>query len=149
MTKKIDREAIIAELKREALDDPEIGWLSDLSGRDLEWDERDEVIIFGKWDGSIDVGQLAGIVEGLIDKNSQVLLSRLERAEKNADTYQTLYEQRAESLEQAEQAVQRVLAMAQDWEANGNSCAVGGRSADVWHATANAILRALDGDGRG
>lgn len=75
-----------------------------------------------------------------------VLLSRLEQAEMNADTYQTLYEQRAESLEQAEQAVQRVRAMAQDWEANGNSCAVGDRSADVWHATANAILRALDGD---
>ena len=52
-------------------------------------------------------------------------------------------------LEHAEQAVTRVRAMAQDWEANGNSCAVGDRSADVWHATANAILRALDGDGRG
>lgn len=36
------------------------------------------------------------------------LLTRLEQAEKNAETYQTLYEQRAESLEQAEQAVQRV-----------------------------------------
>lgn len=51
-------------------------------------------------------------------------------------------------LEQAEQDVQRVRAMAQDWESNGNSCAVGDRSADVWHATANAIRRTLDGDPR-
>lgn len=35
------------------------------------------------------------------------LLSRLEQAERNADTYQKLYEQRAESLEQDEQAVDR------------------------------------------
>lgn len=36
------------------------------------------------------------------------LLNRLEQAERNADTYQKLYEQRAESLEQAEQAVARM-----------------------------------------
>lgn len=39
------------------------------------------------------------------------LLTQLEQAEKNADTYQTLYEQRAESLEQAEAQVARVREM--------------------------------------
>lgn len=83
------------------------------------------------------------------------LLSRLEQAEQDAYGFREGYEilkraliKQGEHLEQAEQAVQRVRAMAQDWEANGNSCAVGDRSADVWHATANAILRALDGDAR-
>lgn len=85
-----------------------------------------------------------------------IVLERLEQAEQALEATERQVvarsgETAAERIwrgraEQAEQQVARVRAMAQDWEANGNSCAVGDRSADVWHATENAILRALDGE---
>ena len=65
------------------------------------------------------------------------LLSRLEQAERNADTYQTLYEQRAESLEQAEQAVQRVREMSAHR-----------KEIRLDYVGLIDLDRALDGDGR-
>lgn len=82
MSEKFDRESIISELKYEALDEPETGWLSDLARRDLVWEERDEIIAIGDdWFGSVDVGHLAGIVESIISKHTEELATRLEQAE--------------------------------------------------------------------
>lgn len=75
------------------------------------------------------------------------LLSRLEQAERNADTYQKLYEQRAESLEQAEQAVTRVREVLGGYpnEAHGESC----EGSYCSNCLIGDLHRALDGDTRG
>lgn len=70
------------------------------------------------------------------------LLSRLEQAEKNADTYQALYEQRAKSLEQAEAQVARVRDLAT--EANEALLRTNIRSDGMY--LSQKILRALDGE---
>lgn len=89
------------------------------------------------------------------------VLSRLEQAERNADTYQKLYEQRAESLEQAEQAVARVRELAEAWKSRGEHDMEYSKiiPTDVGEIIneggaemvnkANLILSALDGDARG
>lgn len=64
----MNRAEIIEELRKEALDDPECGWLSGLAWRGLKWDEFNEEIDFSCTDGSVDVGHLAEIVEHLIAK---------------------------------------------------------------------------------
>lgn len=61
----MDAKDVIKTLVDEALEDPETGWLSDLGGFDLEYDERNASIVLEGW-GSIDIGHLAGIVESMI-----------------------------------------------------------------------------------
>ena len=56
---------IEALLVREALDDPEVGWLSDMGAFRLEYDHKNKFIGVGDR-GSIDVGHLAGIVYRLL-----------------------------------------------------------------------------------
>lgn len=80
---EFDREAIINELRDEALKDPHTGWLSDLARRDLTWDGQDEIIVIGAWYGSVDVGHLAGIVESIISKHTEERAARLEQAEQD------------------------------------------------------------------
>lgn len=106
-------------------------------------------------------------------KNRAEMTTRLEQAEKNSDTYQTLYEQRAESLEQAERALEaterQVVARSGEtaaeriWRSRAEQAeqAVARvRSLcmttdgdlicpDFDGNTVGDILRALDGDGRG
>lgn len=79
------------------------------------------------------------------------LLSRLEQAEKNADTYQTLYEQRAESLEQAEQAVARVRELHSVIPVKVNFDEFTTDYCDFCgdQEYPCPTIRALDGDGRG
>lgn len=79
-----DLDAIIEELKNEALDVTEEGWLSDLSSERLEWVEGAKAIVIGDWIGSIDVGHLSGIVESLISDATKDLATRLEQAEQEA-----------------------------------------------------------------
>ncbi|QEP06155.1 hypothetical protein [Glutamicibacter sp. ZJUTW] len=140
MSEKFDRESIISELKYEALEDPETGWLSDLASRDLEWEERDEVIVFGEWEGSIDVGHLAGIVESIISKRTADLTTRLEQAEQDRvklrNRFDAMCRQRdgyRNQLRKTEEQIQKVRVelgyIPEDFSAR--------------------IRRALDGDGRG
>ena len=79
---KQTREKIIGRLKREALKDPETGWLSDLARRGLAWEERDEVIAIGEWFGSVDVGHLAGIVEIIAEQHTKELAEKLAQSER-------------------------------------------------------------------
>jgi hypothetical protein len=50
----------------EALGERETGWLSDLGGFDLEFAPSERAITLEGW-GSIDIGQLAGIILDLIE----------------------------------------------------------------------------------
>lgn len=71
------RHDILTALVAEALDDPTTGWLSDIGvhSTDLEYDSSNQTIIIYSpehrnaldmgYQGSIDVGQLAGVVESL------------------------------------------------------------------------------------
>ena len=67
------------------------------------------------------------------------LADQKRQAERNADTYQKLYEQRAESLEQAEHAVARVREFSDQLR---GYCSPYG----VAHDYAKQLDRALDGD---
>lgn len=153
MSEKLSLQGIVDELKREALDDPETGWLSDLASRDLEWEERDEVIVFGEWEGSIDVGHLAGIVESLIDKHTRELKSRLEQAEQDRDAaleankrWAHRSSRETSDLRKANASIARVRALRNTWcDASYDPMNTGLSIA----GTVNAIDRALDGDTRG
>lgn len=90
MSDNLDRAAIIATLKREALTTPEEGWVSDLGSWDLEWSEFDEAIVLGYHEGSIDVGHLAGIVENLIETATKPFLRRAEAAEQTVERVREL-----------------------------------------------------------
>lgn len=80
------RESIVGRLKREALKDPETGWLSDLARRGLAWEEREEVIVIGKdWFGSVDIGHLAGIVEIIAERHAKELAEKLAQSERARD----------------------------------------------------------------
>lgn len=127
MTKKIDREAIIAELRREALSDPETGWLSDLARKGLDWSGNDEVIMLRHVDGSVDVGHLAEVVGHLIAEATKPLLSR---------------------LEQAEQAVARVREVIRQYGPDCLTCMCNS-DGDCCKCTVSDFQEALDGDGRG
>ncbi|ALG28034.1 hypothetical protein AOZ07_02825 [Glutamicibacter halophytocola] len=86
---------------------------------------------------SIDEMRVEVNEHGVLDIDQATeLLDRLEQAERNADTYQTLYEQRAETLEQAEQAVARVRGLIPN-------------DPDIqkmFWVHSDDLLRALDGD---
>jgi len=66
MTRKT-YEDIVEELRAQALDERDTGWLSDMCGFDLEYDERDSIIDVDRGHGSIDLGHLAGIVLSLLE----------------------------------------------------------------------------------
>lgn len=58
---------IVRILVREALDDVETGWLSDMGQFDLAWDSSNQAIeVLGGGEGSIDVSHLVSIVQALI-----------------------------------------------------------------------------------
>ena len=58
---------IVRVLVREALDDAETGWLSDMGKFDLAWDSSNQAIgVWGGGEGSIDVSHLASIVQAII-----------------------------------------------------------------------------------
>lgn len=67
---QLTRDVILTTLVAEALDDPDTGWLSDLGvdGYYLEYDLSNETITIDSPEhvGSIDVGQLAGVIEALV-----------------------------------------------------------------------------------
>lgn len=65
----MDYEEILKTLVTTALEDPETGWLSDLSCYGLEYDDSEMVILCGH-EGSVDVGHLAEIVFYII-RNTQ------------------------------------------------------------------------------
>ena len=99
----------------------------------------------------LDLDEMRATYDHPADKSVIELIDRLEQAEQDRvklrNRLDAMRRQRDGYQAQAckaEQAVARVRAMAQDWDANGNSCAVGDHSADVWHATANAIRIELD-----
>lgn len=52
---------IVALLVSEALDERDTGWLSDMGGYRLEYDDANAAIRVGN--GSIDVGHLASIIQ--------------------------------------------------------------------------------------
>lgn len=58
------KDQIRAELVHTAIADAETGWLSDMEGAGLEYDEGQQTIYVGH-EGGIDVGHIAGIVEHL------------------------------------------------------------------------------------
>lgn len=63
----IDHEKIMNRLVSEAFDNPRVGWLADMPEDDLLFNERTESIeVYGV--GSIDVGQLAGVVLEIIEE---------------------------------------------------------------------------------
>lgn len=137
MSENLDRAAIIATLKREALHDSEHGWLSDLHRRGLEWDDFNEAIMIQRGDGSVDVGHLAEVVEHLIETATKPLVDRAEAAEQALAAYETR-EALSEPVDldtleravNAEQAVARVRAIRE-----GNVCS----------GCLDAIDEALDG----
>jgi len=63
-------------------------------------------------------GQLQEHFDSALEAN-QALVEQLAQADKNADAYQTLYEQRAESLQQAEAQVARVREQRDKWDDAG------------------------------
>lgn len=65
----MNQEEVARKLAHEALEDRETGWLSDLSHFDLGYDTASHSITVGGW-GSIDLGHLAEIVVGLIEKEA-------------------------------------------------------------------------------
>ena len=72
---EFSREEWLEILKREALDDPETGWLSDLSSRGLSWSDFDEVISLDDYGGSVDVGHVVGLIQHVLkfgDPNEEV-----------------------------------------------------------------------------
>jgi len=75
---ELKHEFIVEALKREALGDPQTGWLSDLARRGLTWDERNQIIVIGDWFGSVDVGHLAEVVERLAEEHANNRVSRVE-----------------------------------------------------------------------
>lgn len=79
------REAIVEQLKREALEDPETGWLSDLARRGLRWEERNEAIIIDAWYGSVDIGHLAEVVEAIAERHAKELAEKLAQSERARD----------------------------------------------------------------
>jgi len=65
MTRKT-YEDIVEELRSQALDERDTGWLSDMGDFDLDFDHRN-VVIEVNGHGSIDLGHLAGIVLSLLE----------------------------------------------------------------------------------
>ena len=61
----ITHEEVLTVLRDEALDNPELGWLSDMGNWNLEYDESSGSIRVGG-NGSIDLSHLASIVIELI-----------------------------------------------------------------------------------
>ena len=55
---------ILNILRKEALDDPETGWISDIARRRPQYDEAGQTITFDG--GSIDLGHLAAIIDDCI-----------------------------------------------------------------------------------
>lgn len=58
------RDEIRDELVSTAIDDPDTGWLSDIAGPGLVYDEKDEVLYID-YEGGIDIGHLASIIQKL------------------------------------------------------------------------------------
>lgn len=58
-------EDVIEILRAEALDDREVGWLSDMGTYRLEYNEDNWAIEVGN--GSIDLSHLASIVQGILE----------------------------------------------------------------------------------
>ncbi len=46
--------------------------------------------------------------------------------------------------DEAEAAIERVRAVTADFDANGNGCALGDPTAEIWHKAARLIREALD-----
>lgn len=68
----ITREEVAETLRASAMDDVSTGWLSDLEHFDPEFDyDQGKIDVsgpeYGSW-GSIDIGQLAGVVLDIIKK---------------------------------------------------------------------------------
>lgn len=71
---EFSREEWTEIFKREALDVPETGWLSDLSHTYLSWNDREESIMVGS-EGSVDVGHIVGLIQHVLthgDPNEEV-----------------------------------------------------------------------------
>lgn len=64
-TNNEEHEMVVDRLVSEALDDQPTGWMSDAYEGDLEYDERDQRILF-LGEGSIDISHLASIVQSLM-----------------------------------------------------------------------------------
>lgn len=61
----ISRDEIITVLRDEAINDPEVGWLSDMGSFDT-FEMPDAIEVSGGGTGSIDLAHLASIVQGFM-----------------------------------------------------------------------------------
>lgn len=72
---EISREEWIEIFKREALEDPETGWLSGLGNWVLSWSDSDEAIILDYHKGSVDVAHIVGLIQHVLkhgDPNEEI-----------------------------------------------------------------------------
>lgn len=64
---KTERGSIVEILRSTALDNREIGWLSDMVDCDLEYDPENQVITVNEA-GSIDLNHLSWIIRGIVER---------------------------------------------------------------------------------
>lgn len=72
---EISREEWIEIFKREALEESEVGWLSDLGNWELSWSDFDEAVVLGHHEGSVDVAHIVGLIQHVLkhgDPNEEI-----------------------------------------------------------------------------
>lgn len=64
---EISREEWVEVFKSEALEEPEMGWLSDLSNCGLSWNDSDESIVLDYPGGSVDVAHIVELIQHVLE----------------------------------------------------------------------------------